>query len=264
MKSKFILLGGRVMLMLYFSGTGNSKYIAESFSQKIGASCHSIEEEINFTKLIDEHDTIAFCYPIYGSCVPRIMREFVSQHLEKIQYKKLIVFCTQLMFSGDGARAFNDLLPRGYGEVIYAEHFNMPNNICNFPIFSVKNGDATTKYLHKAEKKMESVCKHLREGVIKKRGFNSFSKLVGKSQSAFWPEMEEKNKSSVKTDEDCNSCGACVKICPSKNLQLDEKGIVQNNNCIICYRCVNACPQKAITVMGLKKPKTQYKGIKKQ
>ena len=38
------------MLMLYFSGTGNSKYIANLFSKKVNAKCYSIEENIDFKK----------------------------------------------------------------------------------------------------------------------------------------------------------------------------------------------------------------------
>lgn len=249
------------MMMLYFSGTGNSKYIANLFGKKMGTRCYSIEEKIDFEKEIEKHETIAFCYPIYGSCVPRIMREFVSKHAEKLKYKKLIIFCTQLMFSGDGARVFTDLLPNDYGEVIYAQHFNMPNNICNIKVFPVKNGDEIKKYIKAADKKMERVCSDLKKGKIKKQGFNKISKFIGKSQSGHWPDMEEKNKGSVKVDNDCINCNLCVKLCPMKNLSTSDKGIVQNDNCIICYRCVNACPKCAITVLIHKKPKKQYKGI---
>ncbi len=249
------------MLMLYFSGTGNSKYIAQLFSKKTGAICHSIEDSVNFTKLINEHSTIAFCYPIYASCVPRILRDFVAAHVKELQNKSLIIFCTQLFFSGDGAYAFARLLPYAGKNVIYAEHFNMPNNICNFDMFPIKNGTQTHKYLHAAEKKMNTVCKHIEKGVVKKRGFNTFSALLGKIQSTSWPAVEEKKKSSVKTDADCNRCGACVRLCPVKNLSVDESGIKQHDSCILCYRCVNACPKKAITALLNKKPKVQYKGV---
>lgn len=249
------------MVMLYFSGTGNSKYIANLFSKNMDAKCYSIEEKIDFDQVIKEHNTIGFCYPIYGSCVPRIMREFVIKYVEKLKNKKLIIFCTQLMFSGDGARIFMDLLPDGYGNVIYAEHFNMPNNICNINIFPIKNGEETKKYLKVANKKMNSVCDDLKKGKVKKRGFNKLSSFLGKSQSSHWPEIEENNKGSVKVDNDCIKCKLCVRICPMKNLDSNHKGIIQNNNCIVCYRCVNACPKKAITVLIHKKPKKQYKGV---
>ena len=49
------------MVMFYFSGTGNSKYVAELFSDKMGALCHSIEENVDFESLIESNETIAFC-----------------------------------------------------------------------------------------------------------------------------------------------------------------------------------------------------------
>ena len=52
------------MLTIYFSGTGNTKYIAELFSQKMGANCLSIEADVDFQAEIIAHDSIAFCYPI--------------------------------------------------------------------------------------------------------------------------------------------------------------------------------------------------------
>ena len=189
------------------------------------------------------------------------MREFVSKHVELLKYKKLIIFCTQLMFSGDGARVFTDLLPEGYGKVIYAEHFNMPNNICNSGIFPVKNGEKTKKYIKTAQKKIDRICNDLQKGKIKLRGFNKVSNIMGKGQGAYWQEIEEKNKSSVQVDEDCIKCGLCARLCPMKNLNLTTKEVVHNDNCILCYRCVNACPKKAITVLIHTKPKEQYKGI---
>jgi hypothetical protein len=43
-----------------------------------------------------------------------------------------LFFCTQIILSGDGARTFIDLFPRGYIEVLYAEHFFIPKNVTNF------------------------------------------------------------------------------------------------------------------------------------
>lgn len=247
--------------MIYFSGTGNSKYIAETFSTEMNALCHSIEEPQEFGELIKQNEIIGFCYPTYGSRIPRIMREFVLSHINLLKGKKLIVLSTQLIFSGDGARVFTDLLPKGHAEVIYAEHFNMPNNLCNFPIFKVTNGDENRKCLSAADQKIKKVCCNIKKGIAKKRGFNLFSRCLGLIQGASLPSMEMKSKSSAKTDVDCNGCGICVKNCPMSNLELVNKEVKQKDNCTLCYRCVNTCPQKAITVFINRKPVKQYKGI---
>jgi len=250
------------MLMLYFSGTGNSKYIAEKFSAGMNALCHSIEEPQAFGELIQQNEIIGFCFPTYGSRIPRIMREFVLRHINLLKGKKLIIFCTQLMFSGDGARAFTDLLPKRYAEIIYAEHFNMPNNLCNFPVFKVTNGIENKKCLSAADRKMKKVCFNIKNGIIKKRGFNFFSRCLGLIQGTSFPSLETKGKSSARTDSDCNGCGLCVKICPMNNLEFANNEVKQKDNCTLCYRCVNACPKKAITVFIHNKPVKQYKGIR--
>jgi menaquinone-dependent protoporphyrinogen IX oxidase len=83
--------------MFYFSGIGNSKYIAELFCENMNAEGYSIEKEVDFTKLIIDNDTIAFCYPVYMSRVPRIMREFVGKYMALLKGKNVIIFCTQLI-----------------------------------------------------------------------------------------------------------------------------------------------------------------------
>ena len=127
------------MLTLYFSGTGNTKYLASLFSDNMHGQCVSIEADVDFAALIASSSTIAFCYPIYGSRMPRNMRKFVHEHVTALKGKRLIIFVTQWLFSGDGARVLLDLLPSNHVEVIYAEYFNMPNNISNsfwFPAVS--------------------------------------------------------------------------------------------------------------------------------
>lgn len=246
------------MLMLYFSATGNSKYIATQFSAQMQADCHSIEEHIDFDSHIQKTDTVCFCYPIYGSCVPRIMREFVKRHAAALSDKKLIIFCTQMIFSGDGARAFTDLLPGSTERVVYAEHFFMPNNVSNLWPLPISDRERRRK-LRRAEKKLKRVCADIRQGVIKKKGWSKFSHRLGLLQSAGWPATEEKKRSSFQTDASCNRCGVCAKCCPMNNLEITPAGVVQKDNCILCYRCVNLCPQKAAMVLFSATPKKQYK-----
>ena len=109
---------------------------------------------MDFDNLFSTVQTIAVCYPIYGSCVPRIMKEFVEKYLKAFEIKKLIIFCTQMMFSGDGAKAFARLIPNCDKRVIYAEHFNMPNNISALSYskrFLISQNDQSELALHMGE-----------------------------------------------------------------------------------------------------------------
>ncbi|MCL1843061.1 MAG: EFR1 family ferrodoxin [Defluviitaleaceae bacterium] len=258
------------MLTLYFSGTGNTKYIAEMFSQKTNAKCISIEEDANFSAEINESETIAFCYPVYGSRVPRIMREFVHNHKADLLNKKVIILVTQQAFSGDGARVFTDLFEDGAIEIIYAEHFNMQQNMGNIPVWSrlfKPTEKSKQKFIKKSEIKMNKVCKNLQNKIIVKRGFSRVSKLLGYIQGKPWQKntkdiaaqrLEKRLMNDVRIHPDCTACNLCTKICPMKNLVNKEGQIKHLNNCTICYRCVNRCPQKAITVYIHRRPIWQY------
>jgi nitroreductase/NAD-dependent dihydropyrimidine dehydrogenase PreA subunit len=53
----------------------------------------------------------------------------------------------------------------------------------------------------------------------------------------------------------CTSCGTCVKICPTMELELDEKKNPQplkpKETCFKCGHCVAACPTAAISIEDL-------------
>ena len=250
-----------MMIMFYFSATGNSKYVAELFCRNMGAKCYSIEDDVDFASLIGSSDVVGFCYPVYGSRVPRLMREFAAQHMMSLEDKRLIVFCTQMGGSGDGARAFTDAFPRGFTQVIYAEHFLMPNNICNLFFMPLAGKKATQWYLRKTHAKIDKVCEDIKSGRIKKRGFNPFSRALGLIQGSFFPGIEKRAGSKVWINDDCNRCGLCLSICPMNNFDNGSHGIVAKGNCMICYRCINKCPKKAIAVFFRGRVKKQYAGI---
>ena len=248
------------MVILYFSGTGNSKFIAELFCRKIKCKCHSIEESQNFGTLIASEEVIAFCYPVYGSRVPRIMREFAGKYMDLLQNKKVIIFCTQMIFSGDGARAFTYIFPQNFFKVIYAEHFFMPNNVSNLFITPLASERKIKKYIIQAEEKMQVVCSNISSGIIKKRGFNPVSRILGLPQGIIMPLIEKITSGSIRIHKTCIQCRLCVSMCPMKNLDFQNGNIIHTSNCIICYRCINRCPQKAITVFINARAKKQYTG----
>ena len=264
------------ILTIYFSGTGNTKYIAKMFSARMNIRCLSIEDEAIFSDEIQAHDIIAVCYPNHTSRVPYIMREFVAKHMDAFEGKKIIIFITQVLFSGDGARVLCDLFPKGHIDVIYAEHFIMPINAGNIPLLSKTILRKTSDKFNKkrriiANAKMKLICRNIENGLIKKRGFSVVSRILGMIQGVPWQgssknvfalryTVQYRAKKMVWINSDCNACNLCVKHCPAKNLVNDNDIITHKNNCTTCFRCVNICPKRAITVMFRMKPAWQYKG----
>ena len=201
------------------------------------------------------------------------MREFVFHHMTELIGKKIVILVTQQKFSGDGARVFTDLFENDAIEVIYAEHFDMQQNMGNIPIWSSlfkPTEKSKQKYIKKIESKMNVVCKNIRNNIVIRRGFSTGSKLLGYIQGKPWQKntkdiapqrLEKKLMNDVRINPDCTACNICIKICPMKNLVNQEGQIQHLNNCTICYRCVNRCPKRAITVYIHRKPIWQYNGM---
>lgn len=108
---------------------------------------------------------------------------------------------------------------------------------------------------------MRSVCNNITNEIIKKRGFNIISRILGLQQGIFMPIIEKNFLDSVKIGDGCIKCCLCVSLCPMNNLEYNSGKIKQKSNCTICYRCINKCPQKAIRIFFKDKVKKQYKGI---
>ncbi len=57
----------------------------------------------------------------------------------------------------------------------------------------------------------------------------------------------------VRLDKDkCLSCTACVPLCPTGALQVEEDGfevILDHDKCVVCEVCVTVCPYRAIDIM---------------
>jgi ferredoxin len=108
---------------------------------------------------------------------------------------------------------------------------------------------------------MQSVCGEIKNGIIRKRGFNFLSRALGLIQGVFYPTLEKIGLGRVWIDNDCTQCNLCVSVCPMKNLENKNGKITSKQNCTMCYRCINKCPQKAISVYLKGKVKKQYNGL---
>jgi ferredoxin len=58
--------------------------------------------------------------------------------------------------------------------------------------------------------------------------------IVHKMDGKFW------------TDERCNQCSLCVKICPNQNISIQNGILSWHNNCEQCLACLQWCPQEAL------------------
>ncbi len=258
------------LVLFYFSGTGNTRYIARRICGTLNehnyeATAVSIENipQQQAQILIDNASVVGLGWPIYGSDAPKIVKDFVT-NMPIVENKPLITFCTQMLFSGDGAVVLrNQLEGKGYVQK-WAMQFNMPNNLSvkGIPIScSDDYSEHEKKYLKQARKKADYFAYKVLKNVEDVKGATVFHTLAAMSQRPAFRAMHGMMENMLKVNDDCGGCGICADICPMNALKIADGKAVreETERCTLCFRCVNFCPNNAVNIS--KKAKLpHYKG----
>lgn len=244
--------------IIYFSGTGNTKLLAEELGRNLGIKPISIEENIDFEKFLDSLDRIVIMYPIYFSVPPIFLRDFINKYRKSFENKEIISIMSQMIYSGDGARVIEDFLPNS-AKLIDTYHVNMPNNIPNMPFVPIATNGGNQRKTRRGLLKIQFISKNIKNGIYRRRHCSKFSILLGEVQRKSGLKNERKKQKKVWVSDECISCGICEKICPVNNFHIEDKAVPEGR-CTLCLRCENECPTKAIRVLIKKDFKRKYPG----
>jgi len=240
------------MLGIYFSGTGNSRYALEVFLKEYDndSVMFSIEDE-SLIEIIRNHDEIVFSYPVQYSAVPKFLSDFIHNHSELWNGKKVFIIATMALFSGDGAGVLGRLLKQ-YGAIVTGGlHLQMPDSIADEKVLK-RSLEKNTQLVKKATSKIEKAVINIKNGKYPQEGLGIFSRLAGFWSQRLWFGYRTRRYSDkLEVDVDkCIGCAKCAKLCPTENIVMKDNKAMGNDKCTVCYRCVNACPKQAITLLG--------------
>ena len=250
-KDRMPILGGK-MVGIYFSGTGNSKYAAELFCKTYDNESRSYSiEDTEALPAITDADLIIIAYPVQFSTVPKIMRDYITDHSELWMNKKVFIIATMGLFSGDGSGMLGRLLQCYGAKVIGGLHLKMPDSIADEKALK-RPLEKNKELVKKAEHKIKESVKRLKAGNPTQEGIGILYRMAGFfGQRAYFGHKTKEYSSKLKIDTDkCVGCGMCEKLCPMSNISIKELKAVSGNRCTMCYRCINKCPKQAITLLG--------------
>lgn len=255
----------KLAAIFYFSGTGNTWWVAREIAKELmqdtyGFDCpiYSIESKTlmnvkNLVRLLRDKGTIGIGYPIYSSDIPPIMREFLELFPSMDNFptseKKMFIFNTQLIFSGDGAIVPKKILEKKGYKVRWTTHFNMPNNITipMSPFPYTRTETQIQKKLDQTLKRIRKLVYNINNEKSTYMGKNPLARFAGWLQRVGYKyEFPALAKKFGLVPERCTKCGICAKNCPVNNIQMGDNGPKFDDKCILCVRCYNFCPTAAI------------------
>lgn len=223
-------------MIFYFSGTGNSKWVAKEIASLIKDNCIDICE-LNEVPNIDSEEQMGFVFPIYAWGVPEVMVNFIK----KLNKTNAFTFCICTCGSeaGEALKKLSKIyrLDSSYSII-------MPSNYIIAE--DIESENIIDEKINKAKEDLENISKEIIERKkVYKVHEGSMSKLKSAINKAFnkfgrttKPFYVDKNK--------CISCGKCSKICPTSCITMDNGYPTWGEKCYQCLRCINYCPKEAI------------------
>lgn len=241
-------------MIFYFTGTGNSLYIAK----QLDSDCRSIPQLINSATNTYEAERIGIVCPIYGHEMPAMVKEF----LKKVQFQTsyLFVILTYGNRHANAVELAQKALAQVGKEADYITTVLMVDNfLLGFDMAEQTQLDkGIEKQLAEVKKAITEKKQEYQKVTTKDRlAHQGYLNLVANKPETIWADF-------TFTDE-CIGCGICVKVCPAGCIHLENQRAVRIAiGCQSCYACIHACPKSAIQlnkILGLqdKNPKDRYR-----
>ena len=237
--------------IFYFSGTGNTKIIANLFKKELennGADVNVTAIEDIFKKKVHfsirKYDIIGLGHPVHAFSAPKIFFDFISG-LPNVKNKKTFMFKTSgdPFCNGGGTTLVRKKLERKGYRVFHEYLIVMPSNVV------IKYEDELVKQLYNvAIIKIKNMSKEILVGKVKLQK-NNFFLRIGTYLFNTMERIGVKYLGSyLKTSDSCILCEKCIKNCPTRNISKEDNKIKFSKNCTFCMRCIYNCPNRAITI----------------
>ena len=233
-------------MIFYFSGTGNSKHIADRIASSTGDKLVSISESIiekNNTYEIGENERIGFVFPVYWYCVPTIVEKFIVQ-LKLSGYQKQYVYAiaTYGIAAGNVMARLTQTLNNKQVQLNGIFGVKMVDNyVVGYNIIDVDKQRAILKNADIEIDKIMLMIKHREKIEYIKRGMIAFvTPITG------YAYRKTKHTKNFFVTPKCNGCKQCERSCPCNVIHMEGKKPVWIGDCTFCLKCIHSCKQSAI------------------
>jgi len=243
-------------MIIYFSGTGNSRYVAESIALQINDTVINATEYIKSGKRADFNSDSPYIFvsPTYAWRIPKIFSDFIiSCSFKGNENGYFVMTCGDDI--GDAASYLKKLSEavhlrfRGVTKVLMPENY-----IAMFPVTGEEEAKQIISTADKYIPTLTTLIQCGKDLPIEKDGF--FAVLKSRAMNPFFYKFI--NSKGFRVTDKCIGCGKCEELCPLNNVKLADGKPVYGENCTHCMACISACPTEAIEYKKISVGKHRY------
>jgi ferredoxin len=249
------------LTILYFSGTGNTDYVARYLARKLDGApldveLRSIEQQAPET--VSGYDFLALGFPVYKCDAPDLVQRYAAR-LPPGKGRGAYVFCTKGAVAGNAVRRnLRRLASRGY-EPLGGTSVGMPGSD---GLAFVGKGSWMAQaalrkdydHLRAVDRLAEQMARDL-SAAIGGETDDAFRQplplgITGALFDRLWVALYDVFSNYLRrsfwVDDRCTGCNLCARICPSSSIEMVRGRPEFGAGCELCMRCIHACPQEAI------------------
>lgn len=265
------------ILIVYFSGTGNTHYCAGYLREHLARSGNEVGL-YSIEKLPKEeaarYDFLIAGFPVYACNAPPIMREYLYG-IPLTTTKRAFLFCTKGFYSGNAIKKTAGLLEASGYRISGYTDVTMPGSD---GLAFLKRDSATAKKLcdrdFKRIEPLDRLIEKIESGSTGSKGMENGTAempsitiptkisgvVIDGVFKLIYAPVEYWMKGKFRADENCIRCGLCERNCPAHNIKVTESGVSFDGKCILCMRCIHQCPKEAIQIGKMTVGKMRWKG----
>lgn len=244
-------------LILYFSATGNSEYIAKRISSVLDDKCVNLFDKLKNSDFSEIHSEKPFVIitPTYGWQMPHIVRDWLNNTpFSGNRNVYFVMSCGGEI--GNSAKYAEKICKdknmnfKGCAEIVMPENY--------IAMFDVPEKVEAVRIVDKAEPVIDETANRiLNNESLKEKGAGFIGKLKSSIVNAvYYPVFLHSKQFTV--SDDCISCGKCVNACVLGNIKFVNGKPQWEDNCTHCMACICGCPVEAIEYGNASKGKPRY------
>lgn len=243
-------------MIFYFTGTGNSRHVAERIGELIGDSnikniADYYDDVVNakdFFINVDDKEPLGFVCPVHSWGVAKSMKRFLQK--TKINYGGKKIFA--ILVCGDNCGKAREQLQEALWKHSHLRcdfvcSVQMPNTYIVMKGFGTDPDELAAQKLAAAEKQLPEIA----DAIINGKPYDHYVVgthpfLKGRIVYPLFMAFTLSDKQFY-ADDKCISCGQCVGNCPERNIRLNsQKRPEWLGHCVKCLSCIHRCPKQAI------------------